>query len=474
MSFHNTTLETDQLLQQTVDGKYTRVTGDQFTDLSLVRREFRSMMSSTGVLYFLAFVKLFKYATIFRNFDFLFRILMDAKVQLMSFAMVFFLLVIAFAFAGVSIFGHQAREFHNVATAIVSLIRLSVGVLDFDYSEWKKGDAFLAPLFLAFYLFGMLLVSINMFISILSGYYSKVSTALDQRREDERLMELEGTRVPHASLTYWFTRLYQSIFINWSLLLDAIPKGVPDDVLVVDRIAHPDSNEESAARDYDSSSLVRVHFHSSFQPADMPKTPRDGRGGDEETSSSLKRGHKSLGAAGAALLMADVNSQPTAEDGGPSKPLFTNPRMNDIISDEGSVVCVRLGDDRMFQDGPAGTLGSMNKGELITLRESTHFGTNITLKLEELSNMERTNEFGRYQYCFALFRAVTVTSWQRYGGKSTVMNLDESSWTHSQDVQVCGVLKLEPKSAAFYAPLSRSTASLVYHVSGYHVSCVCV
>ena len=57
-----------------------------------------------------------------------------------------------------------------------------MGILDFDYIQMKEADGFSAPVFLVGFVFVSMLTAINMFIAILSEYYTIVKTESTQVR----------------------------------------------------------------------------------------------------------------------------------------------------------------------------------------------------------------------------------------------------------------------------------------------------
>ena len=56
--------------------------------------------------------------------------------------------------------GFKLRYFHNFSSSMLSLIRLSVGVLDFDYNEWQEADDLWAPIFLVTFVVLVMMTSI--------------------------------------------------------------------------------------------------------------------------------------------------------------------------------------------------------------------------------------------------------------------------------------------------------------------------
>eukprot|EP01050_Picozoa_sp_SAG11_P012736 SAG11_NODE_1436_length_4909_cov_3.825780_10_plen_73_part_00 len=66
---------------------------------------------------------------------FLWRVLGHAKLELGAFLVVFLLILVAFALLFSMLFDYAARDVHNAPSAFISLMRLTVGILDFNYTS---------------------------------------------------------------------------------------------------------------------------------------------------------------------------------------------------------------------------------------------------------------------------------------------------------------------------------------------------
>ena len=146
---------------------------DEFTDLMPLREEMKNMSKALALMSFLSVVRFLKYLNGIEQISFMWRVVGSAKVDLLAFATVFLLLLGAFALLCQKLWGSSERNFHNLPTAFLSLLRMTVGTLDFDYSVMKENESFFAPVFLTLFMFIMMLISINFFIAILTESYSK-------------------------------------------------------------------------------------------------------------------------------------------------------------------------------------------------------------------------------------------------------------------------------------------------------------
>jgi len=170
------------------------VSGDRFIDMHDFASAFIRVRRSIAVLVFLAWFKLFKYMTLSVKLNFLWRVVVGSGPMIAAFFVVYLILIFAFAFLCMFVFGWDSRDFHNVPSALFSTLRLSLGMLDFNYLDWKNTDPFWAPLVLTAIMFVMMLVVVNIFIAIVCEAFTEVKDESDKRQEDLRLLGMRGSQ----------------------------------------------------------------------------------------------------------------------------------------------------------------------------------------------------------------------------------------------------------------------------------------
>ncbi|KAF1322953.1 Polycystin cation channel, partial [Globisporangium splendens] len=153
------------------------------------------LSSVTAALVWLQFVQ---YTQMSKRMCLPLRMLHRAAMDLVWFAVYFFVCTCAFAQVGFLLFGLRARQFRSLGVAIVTLLQAVAG--DLAYDNMADAHRMLGPLFyIAFYLL-LLLILLNVFLAILSDAY--VQTLAEQEEEDEDVDELEGDDDYHdAQLT---------------------------------------------------------------------------------------------------------------------------------------------------------------------------------------------------------------------------------------------------------------------------------
>jgi hypothetical protein len=218
------------------------------------------------------------------NLSFMFKVITRAKTELGGFMIVYLLLIGCFAFLASTLFGYEMREFHNFASALMSLVRLSVGLLDFDYNVMKEAEGFWSPLFLAIFVFLAMLTVVNLFISILSEYYDQVKTETNQWNEDIKIFEMQGMTVPSSSVLGNIGALWDQLNLNFTLMVEVDPPHLPVEVLPVSKLVGPTWGEgdQKDVTCYpnvfdNASNLIRLHYFSEFVPVELENTRGRGR-----------------------------------------------------------------------------------------------------------------------------------------------------------------------------------------------------
>ena len=276
--------DTDANEQKLIDAREDGYLDSSFIDVFSLKSSFRAMLRGISFLVFMSLFKIFKFMNFSDNLNFMFKVVTRSKNELIGFMVVYFLLISCFAFLASTLFGYEMREFHNFASSITSCVRLSVGILDFDYNVMKEAEGFWAPLFLVGFVFIAMLIAVNMFISILSEYYDQVKNETAQWNEDIKIFELQGMTVPSSSVIGNFFDLYRKFWLQFTLMIEVDPPHMPREVIPVDRLVGPSwgDGETVDATCYanthqDASNLIRLHYFSEFVPVELENTRGRGR-----------------------------------------------------------------------------------------------------------------------------------------------------------------------------------------------------
>jgi hypothetical protein len=141
---------------------------DMYNDALPLRSRYKEMNKFIGMATFITVFKFLKYVTIFRSTTVLWSTIDRAKAQLFTYLIVMLIIMMAFALLCVMMWGYTAKTFHNIPTAVFSLVRLSSGESELDYQELKRGDASFTPVvFMGFVVF-VAIIGMNLMIAIIT------------------------------------------------------------------------------------------------------------------------------------------------------------------------------------------------------------------------------------------------------------------------------------------------------------------
>ena len=368
-----------------------------FTDLMPLRDKMKYMSRVFGIISFLSVIRFLKYLNGIEQISFMWRVVGSAKVDLMAFATVFVLLLLSFTLLCKVLWGASERQFHNLPTTFVNLLRLTVGTLDFDFASMKEHEPSLAPIFLTLFMFVMMLISINFFIAILTESYSKKKEQVSKYiayKKAEKQMGLMSSNI---------TKIFPSFTVQEH------PAPWPDPETTgakkVLTVAAYDPNGP-----HDAAHIICLHLFKENIAANAT-----GR----TTLRNLKDGI--------------ISSQLDGETG----------HRNDLRRPE--VTCAAYLQVQQNVGTATHILFELREGEVVTLKESGTFGKVIKCKL--LHHFTRTTEgfFGgvpeKHMDYYANFEVVSVTSWENFdthpngtvkrGTRLTTLASDD--WSRSDD-----------------------------------------
>lgn len=131
---------------------------------------------------FLAWVKVFKYISFNKTMTQLSTTLASCAKDLAGFAVMFFIIFLAFAQLGYLIFGTQVKDFSCFEYAVYTLFRIILG--DFDFTSLEEANRVLGPIFFILYVFFVFFVLLNMFLAIINDTYSEVKSDLANQKNE--------------------------------------------------------------------------------------------------------------------------------------------------------------------------------------------------------------------------------------------------------------------------------------------------
>jgi hypothetical protein len=138
---------------------------DLYTPAALFN--YSAMLGSANVVW--AFLKVFKYLQLNSRFLLIWDVLGHSMIYILPFCVIIILIVFAFCFSGVWLFGQRIEQFHTWSLAQSYLLRSCID--GFDYEPMKDAQPSAAPLWAFGWTFMSTLILLNMFIAILSDSY---------------------------------------------------------------------------------------------------------------------------------------------------------------------------------------------------------------------------------------------------------------------------------------------------------------
>jgi len=148
------------------------ISSEKFIDLYHLSQIYYSISVISAFNIFLGFIKIFKYLQLNSKFNQLWNTIKFALWDMISMFTIFFLVISGFATMGHLIYGSNSVRYHNFSSSVSSLLRILIG--EFDYKQLLDINPYFTPFFFISYVFIILVVSMNMFIAVISEYYDQV------------------------------------------------------------------------------------------------------------------------------------------------------------------------------------------------------------------------------------------------------------------------------------------------------------
>ncbi|CAD5121175.1 DgyrCDS9711 [Dimorphilus gyrociliatus] len=138
--------------------------------------------SAIAITVFFAWVKVFKYISFNKTMTQLSSTLARCAKDLAGFAVMFFIVFLAFAQLGYLIFGTQVKDFSSFPSSIFTLFRIILG--DFNFHELEAANRVLGPIYFILYVFFVFFVLLNMFLAIINDTYSEVKADISNQTNE--------------------------------------------------------------------------------------------------------------------------------------------------------------------------------------------------------------------------------------------------------------------------------------------------
>ncbi|XP_065358834.1 polycystin-2-like protein 2 [Calliphora vicina] len=135
-----------------------------------------------GICVFLVWIKIFKYISFNKTMLQFSTTLKRCAKDLFGFAVMFFIVFLAYAQLGLLIFGSSHPDFREFGVSVITLMRMFLG--DFDYQLIEEANHVLGPIYFLTYVLFVFFILLNMFLAIINDTYGAVKSEVQIGRSD--------------------------------------------------------------------------------------------------------------------------------------------------------------------------------------------------------------------------------------------------------------------------------------------------
>ncbi|XP_061439044.1 polycystin-2 isoform X2 [Rhineura floridana] len=141
-----------------------------------------------AVTMFFVWMKLFKFISFNRTMSQLSTTMSRCAKDVLGFAIMFFIIFIAYAQLAYLVFGTQVDDFSTFQDSVFTQFCILLG--DFDFTEIEEANRVLGPVYFTTFVFFMFFILLNMFLAIINDTYSEVKSDMAQQKSEMELSDL--------------------------------------------------------------------------------------------------------------------------------------------------------------------------------------------------------------------------------------------------------------------------------------------
>uniref|UniRef100_A0A3Q3VWT3 Polycystin-2 n=1 Tax=Mola mola TaxID=94237 RepID=A0A3Q3VWT3_MOLML len=156
-----------------------------FETLANLQVQFNNM---AAIIVFFSWVKLFKFINLNKTMSQLSSTMSRCAKDLVGFAIMFFIIFLAYAQLAYLVFGTQVNDFSTFQASIFTQFRIILG--DFEFSEIEEANPVLGPIYFTTFVFFIFFILMNMFLAIINDTYSEVKADMSQQRSEMEMTDL--------------------------------------------------------------------------------------------------------------------------------------------------------------------------------------------------------------------------------------------------------------------------------------------
>ncbi|XP_033986203.1 polycystin-2 isoform X1 [Trematomus bernacchii] len=156
-----------------------------FEALATLQVQFNNV---AAVIVFFSWVKLFKFINFNKTMSQLSGTMSRCAKDLVGFAIMFFIIFLAYAQLAYLVFGTQVNDFSTFQASIFTQFRIILR--DFEFSEIEESNPVLGPIYFTTFVFFIVFILMNMFLAIINDTYSEVKADMSQQRSEMEMTDL--------------------------------------------------------------------------------------------------------------------------------------------------------------------------------------------------------------------------------------------------------------------------------------------
>uniref|UniRef100_A0A3P8X4U0 Polycystin-2 n=1 Tax=Cynoglossus semilaevis TaxID=244447 RepID=A0A3P8X4U0_CYNSE len=141
-----------------------------------------------AVIVFFSWFKLFKFINFNKTMSQLSNTMSRCAKDLVGFAIMFFIIFLAYAQLAYLVFGTQVSDFSTFQASIYTQFRIILG--DFEFSEIVEANSVLGPIYYTTFVFFIFFILMNMFLAIINDTYTEVKDDMSQQRSEMEMTDL--------------------------------------------------------------------------------------------------------------------------------------------------------------------------------------------------------------------------------------------------------------------------------------------
>ncbi|CAK4306457.1 unnamed protein product [Aphanomyces euteiches] len=207
-----------------------------FVDLTLITQQLDMINNLGASLALVSAAIVFKYLRLNTRLNMLWETLRLAALDLVAFVFIFMFIFFGYSIMGFLLFGAHSSDYRSLSDSLASCFQMLLGA--FDYGSLSAANPVMSGVFFFSFMILVFLIVINMFVAILSEYYTLAQAA--KRKHDEMTKKLllhgnyDGSDLVEYDILKQIVQYFRGLQFQVQLNGETIPLLGDARVLLVD------------------------------------------------------------------------------------------------------------------------------------------------------------------------------------------------------------------------------------------------